>query len=106
MKKNNSDQSPNQHPEHGQEQRPDYPPQEGDPIYGAEEDIYTRNKKEQLKEDSDNSLNSGLDVPGAELDDEGELVGAEDEENNYYSLEDQESPEELEEEENEEDDND
>jgi len=27
-----------------------------------------------------------LDVPGAELDDENEMIGAEDEENNYYSL--------------------
>jgi hypothetical protein len=27
-----------------------------------------------------------LDVPGAELDDEGEDIGREDEENNYYSL--------------------
>lgn len=28
----------------------------------------------------------GLDIPGAELDNEGEEIGAEDEENNYYSL--------------------
>jgi hypothetical protein len=27
-----------------------------------------------------------LDVPGAELDDDSEAIGAEDEENNYYSL--------------------
>ncbi|WP_215242057.1 hypothetical protein [Dyadobacter helix] len=27
-----------------------------------------------------------LDIPGAELDDEDELIGREDEENNYYSL--------------------
>lgn len=27
-----------------------------------------------------------LDIPGAELDDESELIGSEDEENNYYSL--------------------
>ena len=31
-------------------------------------------------------LGSGLDVPGAELDDDNEDIGAEDEENNYYSL--------------------
>ncbi len=28
----------------------------------------------------------GLDIPGSELDNEGEAIGAEDEENNYYSL--------------------
>lgn len=28
----------------------------------------------------------GLDIPGAELDDEDESIGGEDEENNYYSL--------------------
>jgi len=27
-----------------------------------------------------------LDVPGAELDDDMEIIGSEDEENNYYSL--------------------
>lgn len=31
-------------------------------------------------------LSGGLDVPGAELDDDDEAKGAEDEENNYYSL--------------------
>lgn len=31
-------------------------------------------------------LNSDLDIPGAELDDENENIGEEDEENNYYSL--------------------
>lgn len=30
--------------------------------------------------------NSGLDIPGAELDDQQEEIGSEDEENNYYSL--------------------
>jgi hypothetical protein len=30
--------------------------------------------------------NTGLDVPGSELDDENETLGEEDEENNYYSL--------------------
>jgi hypothetical protein len=29
---------------------------------------------------------SDLDIPGAELDDEQESIGSEDEENNYYSL--------------------
>jgi len=32
------------------------------------------------------NLGSDLDVPGSELDDEQELIGSEDEENNYYSL--------------------
>jgi hypothetical protein len=29
---------------------------------------------------------SDLDVPGSELDDDQEIIGSEDEENNYYSL--------------------
>lgn len=35
---------------------------------------------------SNEDLNRKLDVPGAELDDESEAIGSEDEENNYYSL--------------------
>ena len=35
---------------------------------------------------SNDDLNSDLDVPGSELDDNGEAIGEEDEENNYYSL--------------------
>jgi hypothetical protein len=34
----------------------------------------------------DDLTGGDLDIPGAELDDEAELTGAEDEENNYYSL--------------------
>jgi hypothetical protein len=34
----------------------------------------------------DDLIGDDLDVPGAELDDENEIVGNEDEENNYYSL--------------------
>ena len=34
----------------------------------------------------DDVTGSDLDIPGAELDDESEMTGAEDEENNYYSL--------------------
>lgn len=34
----------------------------------------------------DDELNSDLDIPGSELDDENERIGEEDEENNYYSL--------------------
>lgn len=32
------------------------------------------------------NLDDGLDIPGAELDDEQEQIGEEDEENNYWSL--------------------
>ncbi|MCU7550539.1 hypothetical protein OCK74_15580 [Chitinophagaceae bacterium LB-8] len=35
---------------------------------------------------STDDLNSDLDIPGTELDDENELIGEEDEENNYWSL--------------------
>lgn len=35
---------------------------------------------------SNEELNTDLDVPGSELDDENESIGEEDEENNYYSL--------------------
>lgn len=66
------------------------------PIYNAEDDIYNREMKESL-EDEDNSAQKepgykdhdpgeNLDVPGAELDDLNEVIGEEDEENNYYSL--------------------
>ncbi len=64
----------------------------GYPIYPPEEDIYSKNKKAEDVDPTDvlgeeqQSLNSDLDVPGAELDDKQEAIGAEDEENNYYSL--------------------
>ena len=59
----------------------------GYPQYSAEEDIYNQEEKIPLEdEDDDQSLSDGLDVPGAELDDAGEVTGNEDEENNYYSL--------------------
>ncbi len=35
---------------------------------------------------SNEDLNTDLDIPGSELDDENENIGEEDEENNYYSL--------------------
>ena len=65
--------------------------------YPADEDIYTRNEKFLFVEEatdagidddkSDHALiGDDLDVPGAELDDASEETGAEDEENNYYSL--------------------
>ena len=82
---------------------------EGYPLYPPSEDIYNRFKEEQdidpenpgrLKEDvpppdedlpeelilDHDILHTDLDVPGAELDDELEDIGAEDEENNYYSI--------------------
>jgi hypothetical protein len=80
---------------------PDYP------SYPPEEDIYSKYTEEQdidpeqpsmLKEpvilsELDVQLDfrkevlpNELDVPGAELDDQQELLGSEDEENNYYSL--------------------
>ncbi len=71
--------------------------------YNAKDDIYNKAKNEvdidpenillqkfknqnNQAELDDNDLGNGLDVPGAELDDEQEKIGAEDEENNYYSL--------------------
>jgi hypothetical protein len=36
--------------------------------------------------DIDKESGSDLDIPGAELDDELEMIGSEDEENDYYSL--------------------
>ena len=64
----------------------------GNPIYGPDEDIYNRAKKEELEEAEElkneglSPLSKGLDVPGSELDDENEKIGEEDEENNYYSI--------------------
>jgi hypothetical protein len=37
-------------------------------------------------ETDEQQLGANLDVPGAELDDDQEKIGSEDEENNYYSL--------------------
>jgi hypothetical protein len=79
----------------------------GYPVYPDNEDIYSKYREEKdinpediskTKESDDNygtndktDLNddvsgSNLDIPGAELDDNQENVGSEDEENNYYSL--------------------
>ncbi|MFZ4547028.1 MAG: hypothetical protein ACOYN4_06325 [Bacteroidales bacterium] len=41
---------------------------------------------DRVKNFNENVSGSDLDVPGAELDDDLEKVGSEDEENNYYSL--------------------
>ena len=77
----------------------------GYPLYPAAEDIYNNNvkvnppdseetivsdksKKEEWNEKGleEDLTGDDLDVPGAELDDENEKAGNEDEENNYYSL--------------------
>jgi hypothetical protein len=82
---------------------------EGYPIYPESEDIYGKCHKERrinpedpskLKDpvsaiksgmynekDFDDDVSGGdLDIPGSELDDDLEIIGSEDEENNYYSL--------------------
>jgi hypothetical protein len=77
------------------------------PLYPATVDIYNQSKNEgELSTDSNteiadqtsvirdwhdkefnpDSVNSDLDVPGADLDDKDEKIGSEDEENNYYSI--------------------
>ncbi|HEX7494897.1 MAG TPA: hypothetical protein VF346_11800 [Bacteroidales bacterium] len=79
------------------------------PLYPENEDIYKRYKEEEeldpediskaKKSDPDDEVlsdidmefnevlvGSDLDIPGSELDDEQEMLGSEDEENNYYSL--------------------
>lgn len=78
----------------------------GYPHYGKKGDIYSRNhedkdidpetKKKKSENEEINFLNeknfnqdvsgSDLDIPGAELDDEQEDIGSEDEENNIYSI--------------------
>lgn len=57
----------------------------GYPHYPGKDDIYEREKEESLEEEGPD-LSEGLDVPGADLDDENEIIGEEDEENNFYSL--------------------
>ena len=82
---------------------------EGYPPYPPGEDIYGKYHKDRSRNPEDptsiketfNSIHAGrynemdftddfsgsdLDIPGSELDDELELIGSEDEENNYYSL--------------------
>ena len=79
---------------------PPYPP--GEDIYGkcqkdrkidpedpasAKEpsDFYKTGKNNEM--DFDDDVTGGdLDIPGSELDDNLEIIGSEDEENNYYSL--------------------
>lgn len=82
---------------------------DGYPFYPVSEDIYNKSKQEEsinpeetlklkgLNEDdqligynekdfAEDELGGDLDIPGADLDDEDEAIGSEDEENNYYSL--------------------
>lgn len=60
--------------------------------YPKSEDIFERGEALPLNGDGEvgaaprESLEMNLDVPGAELDDAMEKIGAEDEENNYWSL--------------------
>lgn len=62
------------------------------PVYPAKEDIYNVEKEEPFDEQGAKKqklkaeMDEGLDVPGADLDDGDEVIGEEDEENNYYSL--------------------
>jgi len=60
----------------------------GYPQYPANEDI-TKNEKntgDDLLNEEELLGGNDLDVPGSELDDADEIIGEEDEENNYYSL--------------------
>jgi hypothetical protein len=82
---------------------------QGYPLYPSSEDIYSKFREEKeinpediskVKQPNEtakageiktgksigNPSGDDLDVPGSELDDEQENIGAEDEENNYYSL--------------------
>jgi hypothetical protein len=80
---------------------------EGYPVYPESEDIYSKCREEREldpediskskespekkiksneKDFNDDVSGSDLDVPGSELDDNQEIIGNEDEENNYYSL--------------------
>lgn len=70
-------------------------PLTGDLVYSANDDIYNKGEKEPFNEDvlpnvkgekNNPDLEEDLDIPGAELDDANEMIGEEDEENNYYSL--------------------
>ena len=70
-------------------------PLPGTPASSADEDIYNQEKKEVFNEDGlpgkpekkpASLIKEELDIPGTELDDANEIIGEEDEENNYYSL--------------------
>lgn len=87
MSKNQNKQNPD-----SRENKDELP---GYPVYPSDQDIFEKDQKVPFDESeitgekkikSDPGLDEGLDVPGAELDDANELIGEEDEENNYYSL--------------------
>jgi hypothetical protein len=76
---------------------------EGYPVYPPAEDIYDNYEKtddidpeipEKVRRTSqkivekffNEDFEDDLDIPGSELDDDMEIIGNEDEENNYYSL--------------------
>ena len=52
----------------------------------TEEDLIALGEKDAEYENAEKLTGDDLDVPGAELDDNDEAIGEEDEENNYYSL--------------------
>ena len=56
-------------------------------ISGERTVIQNDNNGNEWKQNSD-KLGNDLDIPGAELDDQEEEIGSEDEENNYYSQSD------------------
>ena len=78
----------------------------GYPVYPAKDDIYNKDIEEEInpedvskikmrdakpgkrneKEFDEDLTGDDLDIPGSESDDEMEIIGSEDEENNYYSL--------------------
>lgn len=94
----NADNKPKDNEE---EKFPGYPHYDGkDDIYNNEKELdnldvddLTHKKSKNPKASKPNELDfddtftgEDLDVPGAELDDDQENIGSEDEENNYYSL--------------------
>ncbi|KXH84783.1 hypothetical protein [Chryseobacterium kwangjuense] len=66
--------------------------------YNPNEDIFNKEKHIPLdgdgnpifRDEDDDKIDKGLDIPGTEDDDEMEETGSEDEENNYWSLSDNE----------------
>ena len=86
MKKENHN-----HPKSGDEKKINL---EGYPHFPDKEDIYKKGQKVEnevvfgndIMGDDSGILDTKLDVPGSELDDNREFVGSEDEENNYYSI--------------------
>ncbi|HVZ96379.1 MAG TPA: hypothetical protein VG847_05855 [Chitinophagaceae bacterium] len=66
------------------------------PVYKEQDDIYNKEREVPMEDEevvrkrlagkTDESPGDNLDIPGAELDDANEVIGEEDEENNYYSL--------------------